>query len=782
MADLPRVYAGFNNMAIPGTPVTVESIQQRINTNDRWGTNLISGGARFELPVDPAVSTTDVITRNEDTTGGKTLGFSTDVVQGNQVIGGQFPLAITEGLAFVMQYDAMRFYKADGTEVAPPIGTHNATLGMTASFMTASRHIVASAESGVTQGVRYVHTAFIPYKAFDEMVTYTDTYGSGAQGWFFDLKINFYGSYLTDVTKVVIENFLITVIPESLYDWIKADETARLPYEPTLEEMLDEIQNGGSAEQTLYVSPNFLYKGKTPIALSNMASPDGDITFDIKGIVKNLFQNVKDKTGFITKDYNLRTDIILSGAGYNDTELTALNAVRPVGVSPDMAFFDKTFLKSGNPKKAVKYPGYPLELAYLNVTDETITVNLIHDDGTPEAMPTDAIHFTIDVPDDVVAIAIGEGGSIDGPFVFTESQEWTVPDGVTELEVFAVGGGGSGARGRTLTDFRNIYRNGGNGGQVVLQTVSVIPGNTYSVNIGQGGIPTAIYIGTNGGDTSFADIITAAGGIGGYTEGSAIYNFAQPVVEGSATGGWRITGSGSAPNEPRGENGMLCPLDLSTFPELDGKRFGAAGSTGAHEAHDYSAETGGGMGGYYGFTGIKDGTFYGAGGGGGAYMSDDPGSGYQGILIINVPPPPPPEEAMTIETRCVKAAPFYVRWINRIGGYDYYMFDRGNRLTVETDNALMIERYALSPDNTDTRDVYALDAAAAIDVTEENLDRETWDTLAGLAVSPRIEWYDETLEVWKTISIESSDNSFERASATGAIRYTFLLEQVLTQF
>lgn len=164
------------------------------------------------------------------------------------------------------------------------------------------------------------------------------------------------------------------------------------------------------------------------------------------------------------------------------------------------------------------------------------------------------------------------------------------------------------------------------------------------------------------------------------------------------------------------------------------------------------------------------------------YLAATAFEGYQGILIINVPPPPPPEEAMTIDTRCVKAAPFYVRWINRIGGYDYYMFDRGNRLTTETDNARAIERYAFPPDNTDTRDVYALDAAAAIDVTEENLDRETWDTLAGLAVSPRIEYYDKELEMWKTISVTSSENSFENASVSGAIRYTFTLEQVLTQF
>ncbi|MDR3142102.1 MAG: hypothetical protein LBU37_10305 [Tannerellaceae bacterium] len=219
--------------------------------------------------------------------------------------------------------------------------------------------------------------------------------------------------------------------------------------------------------------------------------------------------------------------------------------------------------------------------------------------------------------------------------VFTEDGTFTAPTGVTAVEVFAVGGGGSGAYGDYASGYLNYVRNGGSGGQVVLQTIPVIPGSTYGISIGQGGVQTGQKSGNPGGDTSFANSVTAVGGLGGYKLNTMQWmNFTQPVVEGSATSGWRIIGTSHTPNEPRGEDGVLCPFDLSSFPDLNGKKFGAAGSTGASSFRGYSSETGGGIGGYQGFAGTKDGTFYGAGGGGGAYMSSEGGSGYQGILII----------------------------------------------------------------------------------------------------------------------------------------------------
>jgi hypothetical protein len=215
--------------------------------------------------------------------------------------------------------------------------------------------------------------------------------------------------------------------------------------------------------------------------------------------------------------------------------------------------------------------------------------------------------------------------------VFTTSQEWTVPGGVSLIEVFAVGGGGAGKEGYTQTPGRN----GGSGGQIILQTLSVTPGATYPVTIGPGGLAFNggyyAYSANPGGNTTFGDILTALGGLGGYCPAqNNLGSWPQPVVEGSATGGSVVSPSTLKKN---GEDGQLCPFDLSAFPDLDGERFAPGGGAGSGGV---GGETGGGKGGSYSSSIVPGapGTFYGAGGGGGMYRASVAYDGYQGILII----------------------------------------------------------------------------------------------------------------------------------------------------
>ncbi|MDR1344370.1 MAG: hypothetical protein LBJ39_03360 [Tannerellaceae bacterium] len=219
--------------------------------------------------------------------------------------------------------------------------------------------------------------------------------------------------------------------------------------------------------------------------------------------------------------------------------------------------------------------------------------------------------------------------------VFTESGEWTAPNGVNTIEVFAVGGGGAGANGSGYVDYG---RNGGSGGQVVIRTLQITPGNTYQITIGAGGpfvaTPSSYLDGQSGKDTSFDGTVTASGGLGGKTNGATLSGVEQPVVEGSATGG----SSGNSYGSP-GREGQLCPFDLSEVHKLDleGKMFGASGAAGNRASGSFSGgETGGGdgAGGSPSADAAQPGMFYGAGGGGGGKYLTPGGAGYQGILII----------------------------------------------------------------------------------------------------------------------------------------------------
>ena len=90
---------------------------------------------------------------------------------------------------------------------------------------------------------------------------------------------------------------------------------------------------------------------------------------------------------------------------------------------------------------------------------------------------------------------------------YTGSGNFTVPTGVTAVEVIAVGGGGGGGGGADT-----VAGGGGAGGQVVRRNVNVTPGTTYGIAIGAGGH------GGQGAIVSANDLLnTQPGGVGGTT-------------------------------------------------------------------------------------------------------------------------------------------------------------------------------------------------------------------------------------------------------------------------
>ena len=95
--------------------------------------------------------------------------------------------------------------------------------------------------------------------------------------------------------------------------------------------------------------------------------------------------------------------------------------------------------------------------------------------------------------------------------IFTTSGQWKCPTGVTSVHVFVHGGGGGGGKGS------NSGGGGGGGGsgKMKSQTVSVTPGNTYSITIGAAGTGATMGSGGSGGATSFDSLLSADGGSGG---------------------------------------------------------------------------------------------------------------------------------------------------------------------------------------------------------------------------------------------------------------------------
>jgi hypothetical protein len=110
---------------------------------------------------------------------------------------------------------------------------------------------------------------------------------------------------------------------------------------------------------------------------------------------------------------------------------------------------------------------------------------------------------------------------------FTSTGTFVCPAGVTVAEVLVVGGGGGGGAFATNSGPRMQCAAGGGGGEVVIGTVPVTPGTSYTVTIGSGGAGgiAASAAGGNGGNSSFGTLVTAYGGMGASTQNADSITF-----------------------------------------------------------------------------------------------------------------------------------------------------------------------------------------------------------------------------------------------------------------
>lgn len=113
---------------------------------------------------------------------------------------------------------------------------------------------------------------------------------------------------------------------------------------------------------------------------------------------------------------------------------------------------------------------------------------------------------------------------------FTNSGTWTCPAGITEVILTGRGGSGGGAG-----FIAAPYGNGGSGCFTAVFCCSVVPGTTYTVTIGAGGLGGLdTVIGSSGGDTTFGALATFKGGSGGEAISQSTVSFLShgPIIGG----------------------------------------------------------------------------------------------------------------------------------------------------------------------------------------------------------------------------------------------------------
>ena len=201
---------------------------------------------------------------------------------------------------------------------------------------------------------------------------------------------------------------------------------------------------------------------------------------------------------------------------------------------------------------------------------------------------------------------------------FTSSGTFTVPPGVSKIDIFCVGGGGGGAGG--YASLSGNWRGGGGGGGGYTATVlnkAVTPGSSLTVTVGAGGSAAAansMATGGTGGTSSVGSLVSAKGGTGGRT-----------VTQGGGTGGG-TGGSGGAAG-PDFKKWVESVTD-----QMKGKSGGSNGGNGGDSFSQYSYSINGGTG--QGTTtrsfGESSGTLYAGGGGSGPVFGNTRGAGGSG--------------------------------------------------------------------------------------------------------------------------------------------------------
>lgn len=131
----------------------------------------------------------------------------------------------------------------------------------------------------------------------------------------------------------------------------------------------------------------------------------------------------------------------------------------------------------------------------------------------------------------------------------------------------------------------------------------------------------------------------------------------------------------------------------------------------------------------------------------------------------------------------VPCNPFYIRWINRKGGWDTYMFEQHKKYTQEVDRG---EQYVLAnsrdPYASQTRGELAPEFKNIVQAGAEQLDENDFNLLKGIALSPLVQVYNYQIGVWQRVLVDDTDLTWDTKAPRNTVSYEFQLIDEQTQW
>lgn len=131
----------------------------------------------------------------------------------------------------------------------------------------------------------------------------------------------------------------------------------------------------------------------------------------------------------------------------------------------------------------------------------------------------------------------------------------------------------------------------------------------------------------------------------------------------------------------------------------------------------------------------------------------------------------------------VPCNPFYIRWINRKGGWDTYMFEQHKKYTQEVDRG---DQYVLAnardPYTSETRGELAPEFKNIVQAGAEQLDENDFNLLKGIALSPLVQVYNYKVGAWQRVLVDDTDLTWDTKAPRNTVSYEFRLIDEQTQW
>lgn len=127
--------------------------------------------------------------------------------------------------------------------------------------------------------------------------------------------------------------------------------------------------------------------------------------------------------------------------------------------------------------------------------------------------------------------------------------------------------------------------------------------------------------------------------------------------------------------------------------------------------------------------------------------------------------------------------PFYIRWINQKGGWDTYMFEQHKKYTQEVDRG---DQYVLAnsrdPYASQTRGELAPEFKNIVQAGAEQLDENDFNLLKGIALSPLVQRYNNSVKAWQRVLVDDTDLTWDTKTPRNTVSYEFQLIDEQTQW